>query len=633
MGNYGGPMYSGAGYGQRNNVKIDVNLTALTTPPIVPQGNRKKRKSRSWVWEYFTLVHADSIDGVGFVQCNICESNGQCSQGRYKYSGGTSNMSLHLTRKHQLSEDSVALTMVTQPNTPVSSSNPSPSASSTPQRSQTPPPGIESSAKRRLVKCKKKESSGFKNDVLRLFIQENIPLRLLESSNFQAMIVGPLPTQADASQLIEDKYKACCESISTLLATDSLHVTVSVEEFLYPSQGLTAVAVGLHWVDRHFCPYRVLVMVETFPHDLQLSQVMALLSRLYRIIPHLQESILFFVTSSERLHTLLSTIAPVSSGEFSVVLSLTHIINRCVEEGLRVVTPLLDKVTSIATVMGLGRNSGGDVSDVSTRTMPWRQTLVMLQNVSSLQTENDKKNDEGTLTLDESDQIQSIISLLLPFETAESMLSANATYGLVVPVLENLRGLVTKNEGAPSVKAALLVALSDAVSTCEALGAVAAMLDPRFKHMQFVSPIVKENARFSLQQACESVVLSNEVTVNDKVEEKKEENSPGQLAKAMASFFGLAGQKSSQHEIDVYLEFPSLPFDAASDPIVWWNANQSSFPRLAKLARDYFSIPSSCLVIPELNCNGPFFEQSVQLCLRSFSQYTSLFDIFVKDEV
>ena len=49
---------------------------------------------------------------------------------------------------------------------------------------------------------------------------------------------------------------------------------------------------------------------------------------------------------------------------------------------------------------------------------------------------------------------------------------------------------------------------------------------------------------------------------------------------------------SYKEECDQHLSIPAV--SARSDPLVWWQQNENTFPHIAKMARQYLGVPATC---------------------------------------
>ncbi|KAM4549130.1 E3 SUMO-protein ligase ZBED1-like [Odontesthes bonariensis] len=129
---------------------------------------------------------------------------------------------------------------------------------------------------------------------------------------------------------------------------------------------------------------------------------------------------------------------------------------------------------------------------------------------------------------------------------------------------------------------------------------IASALDPRHKHIPFLSPAKREAVFEKLKQLCADV------------EHAMGEDMPGAIGEgdgavtagpseiscrksAMAMLLGddysTADAADPQLEVDTYRKDSRPSLD--SNPLEWWRANHPRFPRLASLAERYLCIPGT----------------------------------------
>ncbi|KAL1273552.1 hypothetical protein QQF64_026366 [Cirrhinus molitorella] len=137
---------------------------------------------------------------------------------------------------------------------------------------------------------------------------------------------------------------------------------------------------------------------------------------------------------------------------------------------------------------------------------------------------------------------------------------------------------------------------------------IASALDPRHKHLPFLS---REKTKAVLDKLKELCADMEHAAIEE--EDMGEEEEPGAAGgdddavtagpssgashkeNAMSLLLGddysAADATDPQMEVDTYVKDsrPSLE----SNPLDWWRANQTRFPRLARLAQRYLCIPGT----------------------------------------
>jgi hAT family C-terminal dimerisation region len=58
-------------------------------------------------------------------------------------------------------------------------------------------------------------------------------------------------------------------------------------------------------------------------------------------------------------------------------------------------------------------------------------------------------------------------------------------------------------------------------------------------------------------------------------------------------------QENNINEVNLYLSFPSIT-NQDIDPLEWWKVNESQYPNLARMARNYLAIPATS--VPSEQC-------------------------------
>lgn len=128
---------------------------------------------------------------------------------------------------------------------------------------------------------------------------------------------------------------------------------------------------------------------------------------------------------------------------------------------------------------------------------------------------------------------------------------------------------------------------------------VATMLDPRHKHLGFLTPAQRLDAKSKLVELGEALEVA---TPNPEAEgdapDAQPTPGPAALDQASAMALLLGPQYSAapavgnvDTEVDDFLR--DVPPSLDTNPADWWKVNAGRFPRLAKLARQYLCIPAT----------------------------------------
>ncbi|XP_071485590.1 E3 SUMO-protein ligase ZBED1-like [Diadema antillarum] len=127
---------------------------------------------------------------------------------------------------------------------------------------------------------------------------------------------------------------------------------------------------------------------------------------------------------------------------------------------------------------------------------------------------------------------------------------------------------------------------------------LAALLDPRFKKLKFIA----EEDKGDVFDALKGVLGTIKVAGTDGTT-----NSNSQDLSPFLCLFGgteeyTQERQDTDSEITNYTNFPMLRHECC--PLDWWRVNQGRFPELAKLARQYLSVPAIALPVKEIKAGA-----------------------------
>jgi len=113
-------------------------------------------------------------------------------------------------------------------------------------------------------------------------------------------------------------------------------------------------------------------------------------------------------------------------------------------------------------------------------------------------------------------------------------------------------------------------------------GMLAALLDPRFKELEFASDLLRINTHEQLKNAYQ-----------DMRNQSDENQDAGLQPVSSNSLLARMFQNNSIHvdEVASYLALPKVHPDDC--PLLWWKTNKTRFSVLSKLARKYLAIPAT----------------------------------------
>ena len=132
---------------------------------------------------------------------------------------------------------------------------------------------------------------------------------------------------------------------------------------------------------------------------------------------------------------------------------------------------------------------------------------------------------------------------------------------------------------------------------------IASFLDPRHKHLRFDTDEVRRAVKAAVSdllssperddEGLEDAVASNESESEPELSAKKK-RSDCLSASAIAVLFGEDyNEETLTHTAELSNYFQDICPPLHFDPMTWWKANDSKYPRLAKLANTYLGVPAT----------------------------------------
>ncbi|XP_064414839.1 E3 SUMO-protein ligase ZBED1-like [Latimeria chalumnae] len=229
-----------------------------------------------------------------------------------------------------------------------------------------------------------------------------------------------------------------------------------------------------------------------------------------------------------------------------------------------------------------------------------------------------KQSDARTLQLqDEQWQlIEDILPLLSTLKCATAAMSAEQSVSIsnIYPICNSLLQTHLRSE-APSengkvanFKAAVRRSLElrmkpndPAITAKPATALIASLLDPRHKHMRFLSPAVQIAAKSKLLQLALMLIEiekppSAVAEPDEPIEpapKKMRETEKSAIVKLLGEDYYTEKEEENavENELENYFREPCPTLDCS--PLEWWKINAQRFPRLVKLAKSYLCIPGS----------------------------------------
>lgn len=131
------------------------------------------------------------------------------------------------------------------------------------------------------------------------------------------------------------------------------------------------------------------------------------------------------------------------------------------------------------------------------------------------------------------------------------------------------------------------------------------MLDPRHKHLSFLTPAGRLTAKVKLHELVSNLEKATtaglpkdeqqEIPVTPDITQlsKTRSNTKNTMAMLLGSNYSSSYATDSEAQVDYYLRdiAPSLDIN----PLDWWRVNGPRFPKVATLAKHYLCIPGVSL--------------------------------------
>ncbi|XP_014437169.1 calcyclin-binding protein isoform X2 [Pelodiscus sinensis] len=209
--------------------------------------------------------------------------------------------------------------------------------------------------------------------------------------------------------------------------------------------------------------------------------------------------------------------------------------------------------------------------------------------------------------------IEDLLPVLSTLKCATTVMSAeqSALISNIYPICNSLLQTHLKSEA--SAENATVTAFKSAVSCSlerhmtpsdpEITGKpalIASLLDPRHKHLRFLSPVVQVAAKAKLLELASRLEIEELPSAGAELRgAEPDELEEPPLKKKTSAIVMLLGEgytekeneDAVEKELEDYFREPCLSLE--SSPLEWWKMNGQRFPRLAKLANSYLCIPGT----------------------------------------
>jgi hypothetical protein len=290
-----------------------------------------------------------------------------------------------------------------------------------------------------------------------------------------------------------------------------------------------------------------------------------------------------------------------------------HVLNLAVGQGIKLIDasvrkvralmiyiksshPLTEALKALCNVKGIPYLT--PELDVKTR---WNSTYYMLEKWTRMEAAlkllaaDDRTVRQRYPDPDDRDNIKDTMIILKPFEQATRLLSASnyPTHGdirfVFLGLQEHLLQHMDDEFSQKTVADAIYQKLNNYWGIMDEASQISSLLDPRTKLSAFKDTSDKIRAKNLVLNLTEYTVTSQPVsdTTDDLTDIR---NYFRQLGNTNTSRSRPRSTNNITNELERYL---SMPLEDRIDPLTWWKLQQSEYPSLSRVARDYLSIQAT----------------------------------------
>ncbi|XP_075797007.1 lysine-specific demethylase 5A isoform X4 [Pelodiscus sinensis] len=210
--------------------------------------------------------------------------------------------------------------------------------------------------------------------------------------------------------------------------------------------------------------------------------------------------------------------------------------------------------------------------------------------------------------------MEDLLPVLSTLKCCETVMSAEQSESIsnIYPIFNSLLHTHLKSEASAENKT--VAAFKDAVRrSLEHLmtpndpdiaakpALIASLLDPRHKHMRFLSSVVQIAAKAKLLELVSKLAIEEPLSSVAELRGSEPDVAiEPELTKKTSAIVILLGEDYTdkeneettvEKELENYFREPCLSLDCS--PLEWWKVNAQRFPRLGKLANSYLCIPAT----------------------------------------
>lgn len=572
----------------------------------------------SQTWKYFDKITEGP--NVKKSKCKICNRE-------LKYTNSTGAMLNHLKLKHP------TVLEVKQP-----------SSSSSSSTNAGPSHGNTGNTVMNYLRrpCDQNKSNKITKLIAEMIYEDLLPIKLVESSAFKRLILFlepdfKLPTRRSVTALLEKEYVECKSNLQSRLTSDSVSkisittdcwTSMNTESFITVTchyidvsdslWTMNSAVLGTRFVEESHTAGNLQTKIEEIIDEFEIrNRAFACVhDNAANISLAMENSTFFQYHIGCAAHTLqLSVNAGLNNDKIKKCIAAAsrlvghfkrsnNATNALRQKQTELNLPQHKLVQSVVTRW----NSVFDMFNRLTE-QRWATTAVLSdRNVTKL-------SDARTLELKDEDwsMIEDLRVCLRPLKDATEALSVDkdVSISVICPVITALvtKHLIVNADDSRIIKAFKSTVVSDlkkryadffksggdgdgGIKNSAMLLMTAAFLDPRHKHLPFIS---NEQVKTVIYARLREKVAATAATENTEIapKEKIQRTSASRLLGDGYSrnHSNSAIVPANIDEVSVYLSLPIIDLD--SKPLDWWNTNKNLLPNLSKIALNYLAVPSS----------------------------------------
>lgn len=571
----------------------------------------------SLVWKFF-----DKLDSGKKVKCRLCAKE------LLHNTSTTGTMVNHLKHVHPMQ---------------YSNSISSPSESSATAKDQTKVTSFFSAAS---TTCSKSKSDKITSLIADLIVGNVLPLKLVDDTNFKNLInfLEPkyvVPSRKTITAVIERKYDSIHDDLKMKLATSgSVSLTTDCWTSMTAASFMT---VTCHYINNDWVLENYVLSTRALEENHTANNLRRALEEVVSEFD-LQPKVLACVSdNAANVVRALKDCTVVKERQACAV----HTLQLSVNDGLNNVQSLRKTITAASRLVAHIKRSSkatlglaskqqqfnlpehkliqsvvtrwNSVCDMFDRLVEQRWAVSALLNDRAYTSVSDARalelSDSNWLVMDQ------MLTILRTLKLTTNALGADksATSSAVGPLIDALvhKHLLVNDEDSVSVSNFKSRVSTDLKKRFDYIlmdgldvngSHVASFLDPRHKHLPFIS---SEDKKMRVQALVREKMIFNEPDVdNDTVPDPSDEHgkrprlddasSASTSEDAMSLLLGesytrpplnITEVDSFQAEIQRYVQLPQLAMH--ENPLVWWLNHKDDYPRLSKVAQAYLAIPAS----------------------------------------